>query len=108
MPAAALTSLFLINLCHAVYRCGCRSLWAGAAAHCNIHTLGSRHCPWCSIGTAGFGAVFGVILGSQLALSFWPSRWRWRTRLIASLLAFPAAGGLIALVAGWISGYWAG
>ena len=38
--AAAFTSVFFIDFCNLVYQCGCRSLWAGADAACNIHTHG--------------------------------------------------------------------
>jgi hypothetical protein len=48
-----LTSLFFINLCNLIFRCGCRSLWAGAAVACNIHAQQRHHCPWCSHGTGG-------------------------------------------------------
>ena len=47
VAAAAVTSVFFINLCAAIFGCGCVSLWSGADAHCNIHLAGSRHCPWC-------------------------------------------------------------
>ena len=104
--SAAVTCMFLVNLCNAVYRCGCRSWWAGAAAHCNIHTPAAKHCPWCSLGAAGFAVVLAAILGPQLWLSFYPRRWPWPLRLLLALLAFPIAGTLVALVTGRLTAYW--
>lgn len=104
--SAAFTLVFLINFCNLVYQCGCRSLWAGAADHCNIHTPGVKHCPWCSIGDAGFAGVTAAILLPQGILSFRPRRWHWTRRLAASLLAFPAAGLVVALAIGLATGYW--
>ena len=105
--SGALSSVFIINLCNAVYRCGCRSLWAGGSHHCNIHIAGVKHCPWCSIGAGGFALVLGVIVGSQLGLSIWPKRWHWPVRLAVTALAFPLVGTLVALAVGWFAGYWA-
>ena len=105
--SATLSSVFIINFCDAVYRCGCRSLWAGGSHHCNIHVAALKHCPWCSIGVGGFAAVLGVIIASQLALSVWPRGWHWSARLVAAALAFPAVGSVLALVVGWLTGYWA-
>ena len=104
--SAAVACMFLVNLCNAVYRCGCRSWWAGAAAHCNIHVPAAKHCPWCSLGTPGFVlAALVPILGAQWLLSFHPRSRPWPLRLILALLAFPVAGALAALLAGWLAGY---
>ncbi len=105
--SGGITSLFIINLCNAIYRCGCRSLWAGASSYCNIHMTGARHCPWCTIGNGGFGMVLTLILGPQLALSLWPRSWPWPARLALAILAFPVVGGLVAVALGWLRGYWA-
>lgn len=106
LVTAALTCVFIINLCSAVYGCGCRSLWAGTTRHCNIHVPEGKHCPWCSIGNGGFAAVLGLILGPQFVLSFRPKRWPWIARLAAAGLAFPVLGTVVALVTGWLTGYW--
>jgi hypothetical protein len=106
LVSAALTCAFFINLCDAVFRCGCRSWWAGAAQHCNIHTPGARHCPWCSFGTGGAAVIVGVILGCQLALSLRPRRWPAAVRLTLAVFAFPVVGTALALLSGWLTGYW--
>jgi hypothetical protein len=107
ITAAAVTSALFINFCDLVYRCGCESLWAGAAVHCNIHNPDSRHCPWCSIGNGGALAVWGTIVASQAAVTFaWP-RIGWPMRAILALLAFPVIGGILALLVGLAKGYWA-
>jgi hypothetical protein len=103
--AAAVTFAFLIDFCALVYQCGCKSLWAGAAAACNIHRAGVKHCPWCSLGAAGYHAVTGVILAAEAAMSFL-APWRWPARFAAACAMFPVVGGLEALVIGVALGYW--
>ncbi|MGH9630661.1 MAG: hypothetical protein ACRD7E_20300 [Bryobacteraceae bacterium] len=106
LGSAAITGLFLINFCALIFQCGCHSLWAGAAQHCNIHTPGVRHCPWCVSGDAGFLAIPAIIIGVQALLSFGRFAWTPVTRLVLSLLAFPVFGGLLGLVFGLWHGYW--
>ena len=106
IAAAIVTSALFINFCDLVYQCGCESLWAGAADHCNIHDASSRHCPWCSIGTFGVAAVYGTILAAQVAVVFF---WRgigWLPRTVFALLAFPLTGAILALLVGLAKGYW--
>jgi hypothetical protein len=105
VAAAAVTSVFFINFCDLVYQCGCESLWAGAADHCNIHDAESRHCPWCSIGNAGAFAVWGTIVAAQAAVVFGLKTGR-LVRGVLAMLAFPVVGGLLALIIGWARGYW--
>jgi hypothetical protein len=100
------TAVLFINFCAWFYACGCQSLWAGAAEHCNIHQPHAKHCPWCAIGTAGSMTVFGAIVLAQAAVSY---RWRasgWPLRLLLSLAAFPVAGTVLGLLTGWWTGYW--
>lgn len=99
----AVTGLFFIDFCNLVYGCGCRSLWAGAATHCNIYTPNVKHCPWCS---RDWTPAIAAVALPQLAISFWPAKWPWLARLAAALAAFPLFGGLAALVYGYITGYW--
>jgi hypothetical protein len=103
--AAVLTSVFFIDFCDWVYDCGCRSLWAGAASHCNIHRANVRHCPWCSIGSVGTLGIYAAILGVQ-AVAVRMVRGSAPTRLLFAVAAFPAVGGVIALILGWKTGYW--
>ena len=104
--AAATTYVFMINLCNLVFQCGCRSMWAGMADHCNIHTPGARHCPWCSHGQIGYSTVLALVLIPQFLVSWLPGPWGWRTRLGTALFLFPVVGSLIGLVMGWWEGYW--
>jgi hypothetical protein len=106
VAAASVTSLLFLDFCNWIFACGCRSLWAGADAHCNIHHVGAKHCPFCSIGNAGAGAVFIGILIPQAFFSFRPVRWAWHSRFLAALAAFPLAGSAIAFSLGWYMGYW--
>ena len=105
--SAVVTFLFFIDLCNAVYGCGCRSLWRGAATGCNIHRAGIRHCPWCERKTASWASL-GLILAAQAGTCFGLRRRHWWSRLAASLAAFVIVGVLAALVTGHLSGYWSG
>jgi hypothetical protein len=102
--SAAITLIFFIDLCGWVYHCGCRSWWAGAATHCNIHSLGAKHCPWCEEKVMS-ALSLGAILCAQAGLGWRPRRWNWRRRLAASLVVFPIVGSAAALLVGWLSGY---
>jgi hypothetical protein len=101
----AVTSTFFINFCAWVFACGCRALWAGADAACNIHAQHGRHCPWCSHGYAGYAAVMAMICTPQLAVSLF-ARWNWPLRTAICVALFPATGGVVALIYGWLEGYW--
>lgn len=103
----AVTFVFFINLCNAIYQCGCQSIWAGLARSCNIHTAGVKHCPWCSHGAFVYNSVLALVLIPQLLVCWLPGRWNWRPRFVAALFLFPLVGSLAAIVMGWADGYWA-
>ena len=102
---AGVSSTFFINLCNLVYQCGCRSLWAGAEASCNIHAATGPHCPWCASHWAG-GFVFISVLAVQTAIVFTPGKAGFWSRGAAALLAFPLVGGILGVAVGLIMGYW--
>jgi hypothetical protein len=102
--SVAVTCAFFINYCDLIYQCGCRSLWNGAAAHCNIHH-GPKHCPWCSIGNGAY-LVMAFMAAVQIGVSFWPSPWPWWTRLALALITFPIAGLIPGITLGLWQGYW--
>ena len=101
----AATCLFFINVCDWIFDCGCRSLWAGADAMCNVHLANVHHCPICSRGIAGYTAVMAAVSAPQLAASVWLPFDK-VTRIVLCLLLFPigmiAVGGLLGLY----DGYW--
>jgi hypothetical protein len=99
------TCLFFINVCDWIFDCGCRSLWAGADAMCNVHIAESRHCPICSHGIAGYAVVMTAVGLPQLAASFWLSTNMW-ARTVICLLLFPAGMVVVGVVAGIWDGYW--
>src|SRR5947209_8377259 len=103
MVSAGVTSLLFINFCALVFQCGCHSLWAGAAAACNIHAMGSHHCPWCAQNPA---FAYAAVVVPQALISFWSLECSWWKRLAAALMAFPLFGGIAAAVYGFTSGYW--
>lgn len=105
LASASLTSVFFINVCHLVFRCGCDFLWAAADAHCNIHNPTGKHCPFCSFGYAGYAGIFCTLVAAQAAFSFLPG-WKWTARLAAAILAFPLVFGILAVVLGLYTGYW--
>jgi len=98
-------SVFFINLCNWIFKCGCRSLWAGADLMCNIHMAHARHCPFCAHGSPGQAAVMIAIIAPQIFLSL-RSQWSWPLRLVTALAMFPLVEGAAALVLGWADGYW--
>jgi hypothetical protein len=99
------TSVSFINLCAAIFRCGCRALWAGADAACNVHAPHRPHCPWCAHGIAGYTVVMVLLCAPQLAVSLWP-RWGRLTRTLIAIALVPAMGLVVALGFGSHDGYW--
>ena len=53
-----------------------------------------------------FPLALALVLGAQGVASFWPANWRWFTRLLLALAAFPVVGGLVAAASGLLTGYW--
>ena len=102
----AATAVLFINFCDLVFGCGCTWLWAGADAHCNIHAHHGKHCPWCSHGMSGYAAIFAAVLLPQLLTVWKLPRGGWLLRTVAGLTVFPLAGSVVALVVGWLDGYW--
>jgi hypothetical protein len=99
------TCIFFIDMCAWIFDCGCRSLWAGADAFCNVHMAGGRHCPVCSHGTSGYAAVMIAVCVPQAAMSAW-MRWSRRTRLLICLLLFPVSMIVAGLLLGTYDRYW--
>ena len=104
--SATVTSVFFINFCATIFRCGCVSLWSGADAHCNIHAAGSHHCPWCAHGQLASAIPWALIVVVQAAISFWPRAMHPGVRLASAVTAFPTAGAVIAVAYGLSTGYW--
>jgi hypothetical protein len=96
--------LFFINLCSWIFKCGCRSLWAGADMACNIHMAHARHCPFCAHGSAGQALVMIAIIAPQLFITL--RTWTWPVRALAALAMFPLVEGSAALLLGWADKYW--
>jgi hypothetical protein len=104
--SVAISTVFFIDLCNAIYLCGCDHLWAGAADRCNIHQPTGKHCPWCAMPLSQVTGVYFGIVAPQVFVALRPAQWtRWR-RFSLTLALFPLIGGLQALVIGWMTGYW--
>ncbi len=94
---ATLPAVFTYPLCGWLFRCGCVSLWGGAADHCNIHLARAFHCPWCE--HPGLGALGFALLFAGQALAFVLVRRQGgsvRTSTLGAVAALPVA----ALLAG--------
>ncbi len=102
--ALATAAVLFIDVCDTIFACGCHSLWNGAAAACNIHSVGPPHCPWCQHPTAGVVAFFAVA-AAQAAVVFWPGRLGLWARLGLAIAALPLVGGAVGLLQGWLWGY---
>ena len=103
--ALGITHVFFIQYCDLLFDCGCRALWAGKAAHCNIHNSSPPHCPWCVDGGSHGQWTYAGIVIAQVAVALWPGRFG-IGRAAVVLLAFPVLGGAGALIAGLGTGYW--
>lgn len=106
LVGAALSGLFLIDLCNVVFDCGCRSLWAGAAAACNVHAAEGPRCPWCAAGWWGLGLPLAAVVTAQTALLLWPGQASLLARTLLAAAAFPAVGTTVAVLWGMVTGYW--
>lgn len=96
---ATITYVFFIDLCGLIYQCGCRSLWLGAAAQCNIHHAGMKHCPFCTLSTNSYTGLILVVVAAQ-GLFVWRESW------LRAALAFPLLVLAEAIVLGLFQGYW--
>jgi hypothetical protein len=99
----AVTSVLLYPLCHQVFRCGCETMWGGAADHCNVHAKEGPHCPWCEnarLGTFGFSLTLAV-QGAVFAIGRW-RRLSVGPATLAALVVLPLAV-LVSGGASWLA-----
>lgn len=66
--SALFTPIVYLPVCDLVFGCGCAWLFAGGAAHCNMHNALPPHCPACTgagtmlaLGAATFAACFAAV-----------------------------------------------
>ena len=104
--AVAGTGLVYLDLCDLIFDCGCRAIWAGGAAACNIQMAGHPDCPWCSYGFWGGALPFLTIVGVQGLVTLRPGRAGAGLRLLMALAALAVVGGLAGVAFGLASGYW--
>jgi len=101
------SGVLFIDLCDAVFGCGCKALWSGAAASCNVHHAAPPHCPWCVHPGWGGAVAFFSVAGMQAAAVFAPVGLARRTRIVLALAALPVVGGGVAWLQALLFGYWA-
>jgi hypothetical protein len=104
--AVLLSSILFIDVCGLVFGCGCRSLWAGAAAACNIQKASGPHCPWCAHPLAAGAVVFLAILAVQARILLGPGRAGTALRFALALLSFPVTAGVIGAIQGFLWDSW--
>jgi hypothetical protein len=102
----AVTGILFIDLCAAVFGCGCRSLWNGAAGGCNVHAPAPPHCPWCVHPFAGGAVAFVSIVAVQTWTILRPGRLPLALRAALALAVAPALGGLAGAIHGFLWEYW--
>jgi hypothetical protein len=98
LAVVATSGVFFIDLCGVLFRCGCRSLWNGAAFACNIHAAEGPHCPWCEHPVAGGAVAFFAMVAVQSWIVRRPGRFGLATRVALALAAFPVTTALIAAI----------
>ncbi len=101
---AALTALTFLQLCDAIFGCGCRAWWAGAAAQCDVQIAGAPDCPFCAGGELRFvGIVAGLVLVELAAIVAVSRRltprlpWLVVAGAVAYVVSALAAAGILAL-----------
>jgi hypothetical protein len=100
VPIAVLT---LHPVCDALFRCGCEPIWAGGIEHCNIHTPGVPHCPWC---TPLFPLWAALAIGPGVAAAlFTARRGRPGRALVAGLCGYLLGALVSGLIAALCTGY---
>ena len=104
--AVVVTGVFLVDLCDIIFGCGCRPLWSGAAAACNIHNPSPPHCPWCQHPGWGGAVAFFSVTAAQAGAAFSPAAIGLAPRALLALAAGPVVGGVVGIAHGLIFGYW--
>lgn len=94
----------LLNLCDLIFQCGCHSWFTGAASHCNIHQLNSRHCPWCTMPQPVFWSTIALITVAQTLAA--RTRHHPLTQFAVAQATAYALVAVWAIVLGWLTGYW--
>lgn len=100
-----MTSALFLDVCDWWFACGCRSLWAGADAFCNVHAPAPPHCPICSHGPIGYTFAFlAVCLPQYLAAA--RVRRGPLVRTLVCLALFPVSFVVLGTLWGLADGYW--
>ena len=91
--------------CNFLFHCGCEGFWAGGSAHCNVHTPGVPHCPFCATGNWGGILPKASILIAQAIVMFAPFKLSKASRVSLGILAFPVIGTIIGFLFHFFVGY---
>ena len=93
-----------LPICDLHFDCGCVSLWAGAADHCDIHVPGPPDCPWCHHPWMGYAAMLIATMAGLGGIVLSRKSTRWLVPMIAGLLGFHAALVLLGLLTSLMRG----
>jgi hypothetical protein len=62
LGSIVISMVFFTPACGVLFRCGCKTLWGGAAQLCSINIGPPPPCPWCESTALGLlGAVLAVV-----------------------------------------------
>jgi len=102
LTVLAVTGVLMFSICGALFRCGCKGPWSGAAEHCNVHAAQGPRCPWCEhslLGAAGFALTAG---GQGLAFALARRGGASRGTAIGVAVAALPLSALLAGAATWL------
>ncbi len=62
LVSVVLSIVFLTPACGLLFRCGCKTLWAGAEKMCSINIGPPPPCPWCeNLGLGMMGSALAIL-----------------------------------------------
>ena len=107
LATVLLYSMAFLPMCNVYFRCGCKPLWDGGSAQCNVHSDVGPKCPQCAAPpSVGWIPMYGgamLSFATTLAVGLqcsgcWSWRWlRWATWPVTLLASFFGYSFIIAV-----------